>query len=209
MNDAAIRLGHLLRKRRMMVLLLTCTAACLVGSMLVARSRSTASETITPIATQMSTNGLARTPTAWDRLSEGQRAALLPLEVLWTSLDKPEQRRWLEVASRMEHLSPEAAKRARMRMTEWAKLSPKLRSEARLRYVTARRKLAGKGNEQWKKYQLEPKLTVAHRPLDRHFSMVAPAIVNASPGATTVLLNQFHDATANRRPTSAVSADPG
>lgn len=189
--------------RRLPVLLLACTAFGFIGAVTVGAFRTKAVGPIPSIVAQAEAVESASKGTDWKSLSDVQRMRLHPIEAMWPKLDEPNRRRWLEVALRMQRLSPDAASRVRLRMAEWAKLSPQGRSEARLRYVAARRQLAGNGNEQWKRYQQVPRSVAAQRRPDHHLSMVAPAVANATPGATTVLLNQLQDAKLIRRPSEA------
>lgn len=127
----------------------------------------------------------------WTQLGESQRAMLHPLQAAWPGLDPVNRQRWLEVAQKVRHLSPEARERVQARMADWAKLPPKERARARLQYVYAKRVPAAKRAELWSKYQVSPAASGA---IGRHgpgVTMVAPALAQVRPGATTVPINQL------------------
>lgn len=166
-------------------------ATCAVGCLLIDRPTTKPGTPFTPHAVHASEAVVAEGPSAWDRLSDAQRSTLLPLKELWSDLDQSNKQRWLEVAGRMQHLSPQARARAQVHMADWAKLSPQKRAEARLHYVNAKRLPAGTRNERWSKYQLGPKSTLVRGEPETQLSMVAPATVRVAPGATTLLLNQL------------------
>ena len=128
---------------------------------------------------------------AWAKLNGWQRTTLLPLEAAWQGLDAPNRQRWLAVAARMRGLSPEARGRVQIRMVEWARLSPTMRAQARLQYVYAKRVPASQRNELWKKYQLSPVESARLAKAQSDASMVAPALAQVKPGATTVPITQL------------------
>lgn len=130
-------------------------------------------------------------PAAWASLSETQRKDLLPLQAAWAGLDSVSRQRWLKVAAQIGRLSPEAQRRAQLRMVEWAKLPPKKRAQARLRYVYAKRVPSAKRHELWKTYQAS---AASSKPSDKRrtgLTMVAPALAQVQPGATTVPITQL------------------
>lgn len=168
-----------------------CGAVLAAGTSLLGRNTPELNAPVAPMAVRPPATTVADGRSPWERLSDVQRATLLPLKALWPELDQSNKQRWLEVAGHMQRLSPEAKGRAQVRMAEWAKMSPQKRAEARLHYVNAKRLPAGKRNERWSKYQLEPKSTLSRGVPETRLSMVAPATVRAVPGATTILLNQL------------------
>jgi len=127
----------------------------------------------------------------WTALSESHRTMLRPLQAAWPGLDSVNKQRWLEVAQKVQHLSPEARERVKARMANWAKLPTKKRAQARLQYVHAKRVPAGERAELWTKYQMTPAASAAIGKTDASVTMVAPALAQVSPGATTVLVTQL------------------
>lgn len=132
----------------------------------------------------------------WLKLSESQRAMLRPLQAAWSGLDLGNRKRWLEVAQKVWRLSPEARERVQTRMADWATLPPKQRAQARLQYVYAKRVPAAKRAELWSKYQVSPAASAVIGKHDPGVTMVAPALAQVRPGATTVPVTQLlHPAT--------------
>ena len=127
----------------------------------------------------------------WASLNEFQRAMLRPLQAEWPALDSVNRQRWLGVAQRVRHLSPEARERVQARMADWAKLPPKKRAQARLQYVYAKHVPAAKRAELWGKYQVSPAASAASGKRDSAVTMVAPALAQVRPGATTVPVTQL------------------
>ena len=156
-----------------------------------------------PVPVPAASSSAAPDQAAWMNLNEWQRTTLLPLAAAWPGLDTFNRQRWLAVAAQMRRLSPEARARVQTRMVAWAKLSPKKRAQARLQYVYAKRVPAAKRNDLWKKYQLSPAAPVARAKPRTGVSMVAPALAQVQPGATTVPITQL------LRPTTVeVEGDP-
>jgi hypothetical protein len=122
----------------------------------------------------------------WTRLGESQRAILRPLQGVWPGLDSANRQRWLEVAQKVGKLSLDARERVQARMADWAKLPPNKRAQARLQYVYAKRVPVAKRAELWSKYQASPAASAALGKRDSSVTMVAPALAQVRPGATTV-----------------------
>jgi hypothetical protein len=130
----------------------------------------------------------------WTELDESQRETLSPLRTAWPALDSVDRRRWLEVAQKVRHLSSESRRRVQARMADWAKLPPKRRAQARLRFVYAERVPVARRTELWRKYQANPDTPAT---IGRHgpsVTMVAPALAQVRPGATTVPVTQLRRA---------------
>ena len=127
----------------------------------------------------------------WASLGESQRAMLRPLQGEWPGLDLANRQRWIGVAQKVRHLSPEARERVQARMADWAKLPTKKRAQARLQYVYAKRVPAAKRAELWSKYQGSRAASAAIGRRDSDVTMVAPALAQVRPGATTVPVTQL------------------
>lgn len=93
---------------------------------------------------------------AWTSLNKDQQAALQPLAAQWNTLEASSKDKWLNVASRYQQLSPQDQSRMQDRMTQWAKLPPKARGEARLRFQQTRQVSAQERQEKWAAYQALP-----------------------------------------------------
>lgn len=94
--------------------------------------------------------------TAWSSLTPAQRAALAPLERQWGSIDAVRQEKWIEIAGRFPTMPADRRTRIHARMTEWAKLTPSERGQARLRYQELRRLTPQERQARWNAYQALP-----------------------------------------------------
>lgn len=93
----------------------------------------------------------------WKELSSTQRAGLIPLQTAWPSLDVAQKRKWMEIADKLPKLPAEEQQRVQTRMTEWARLSPNERSQARFNFQQANQVSTEKRQAKWQAYQaLEP-----------------------------------------------------
>lgn len=170
----------------------------------------------------------------WASLSASQKEALAPLAKEWDQLDGARKGKWLEIAARYPSLSAEHQQRLRERMAEWAQMSPAERQRARIGYQHASELRTPEQESQlrakWEAYQALPaekrqrlaeraaeKASAAglegssrpnrgHAPIGRAplSSAASPTIVQALPGATTVLLTQRAEP-----PLPGASAAPG
>ena len=182
-----------------LVLLLVCLGAAIAIAIAIATdtvgSRSDRPVQLVTHAVAVSAPALSAVAVSdapsWTNLSEAQRTTLRPLKASWPGLDLVNRQRWLEVAQKVRHLSPEAKERVQARMADWAKLPPKKRAQARLQYVYAQRVPAAKRAELWSKYQVSPAASAAIGKHDPGVAMVAPALVQVRPGATTVPVTQL------------------
>lgn len=153
---------------------------------------------------------------AWSRLSAQQRAALAPLEHDWSGIDGPRKQKWLDIAARFDRMSPDERGRVQQRMSDWVRLSPRQRNEARQNYQGAKALSAEERQLRWQAYKDlpedqkrglatqakgpqrpggtakagAPKVNTVPNPLleARQAKPVAPSVVQARPGATTRLL---------------------
>lgn len=173
----------------------------------------------------------------WLELSATQRSALKPLERDWPTIDASRKQKWLEIASRYHGLPPEERQRMSDRMTQWAKLSPAERGQARQNFQEARQLPPQERQARWEAYQaLTPeqrKQLGASKPAVAPVSTgrdaaqtksnivpnpayappprpVAPTVVQASPGATTSLIDKRPAPPAHQQPgLPKIAATPG
>lgn len=110
-----------------------------------------------PAAAQSSA-GAARTEDgpAWSSLTAGQRRDLQPLQAEWAGIDAVRKQKWLDIASRMPTMSPPEQTRVKVRMAEWARMTPTERGRARLQFQEARQLAPGNREERWQAYQSLP-----------------------------------------------------
>jgi hypothetical protein len=92
----------------------------------------------------------------WQSLTPAQREALKPLERDWPSIEATRKQKWLALAARYPTLPPEERYRIQERMSEWAKLTPAERGQARLRFEEARQVPATDRSARWQAYQALP-----------------------------------------------------
>ena len=176
---------------------LFCLGACCVAAVVAVAFGQMPERTVRTVASAAPASAPARIAVAvgdaldWTNLSESQRAVLRPLQAAWPGLDSVNRQRWLEVAQKVRHLSPEARTRVQARMVDWAALPPKKRAQARLQYVYAKRVPPAKRNELWSKYQASPAASTAIGKHDPSVTMVAPALAQVRPGATTVPVTEL------------------
>lgn len=170
----------------------------------------------------------------WASLSASQKEALAPLSKEWDQLDGARKGKWLEIAARYPTLPAEHQQRLRERMVEWTRMSPSERQRARIGYQHASElrvpEQESKMREKWDAYQAlppekrqrlveraaekasaagrdaPPPATRAKAPIQRTplTASTGPTIVQALPGATTVLMTQRAEP-----PLPGASAAPG
>lgn len=92
----------------------------------------------------------------WASLKPAQREALKPLERDWAGIDTLRKRKWLEIAERYPTLPPADQARLQARMTEWTRLSPQERSQARLQFQEAKQVPVQDRQASWEAYQALP-----------------------------------------------------
>jgi hypothetical protein len=92
----------------------------------------------------------------WSELSAAQRTSLKPLERDWSTLEGDNKQKWIEVAGRIPGMPPAERERVQARMTEWARLSPKERGQARMAFQQAKQVAPQDRQAQWEAYQALP-----------------------------------------------------
>lgn len=100
--------------------------------------------------------GLADGAVSWNALSTEQKAALKPLSSLWATLNGEQQRKWMALAQNFNRMSANERATLQSRMTEWARLSPAERTQARLNFGEVRRVPADEKRAKWEEYQALP-----------------------------------------------------
>lgn len=92
----------------------------------------------------------------WSSLSARQKTALKPLEADWHRIDSSRRSKWLEIADRFPAMSPAEQARIQTRMTEWAKMTPRDRGEARLNFREVQQVPAQERKAKWEAYNALP-----------------------------------------------------
>lgn len=155
---------------------------------------------------------------SWRELTPAQRLALGPLEREWPRIDAARKRKWLEIAARFPSMNTQERARLQDRMTEWAKLSPQERLTARMNYREAKDVSPQERRNSWEAYQAlsederkqlarkaaRERAGNTEKPLGKAASKggaqqaksapppkaVAPAVLQARPGATTTSITK-------------------
>jgi hypothetical protein len=156
----------------------------------------------------------------WGSLTNEQRTVLAPLQSDWASIDAPRKAKWLDLAARYPKMPPADQQRMQARMTEWARLSPQERAQARANFQQVKQVPNQERQDQWHAYQALPeseRKALADRAAAKSHDSggkgppelsskrnivanpsmspapvkpVAPTVVQAAPGATTTLVTR-------------------
>ncbi|QTN25416.1 DUF3106 domain-containing protein [Rhizobacter sp. AJA081-3] len=97
--------------------------------------------------------GASESGPRWQDLSAAQRTSLRPLERDWSTIDAQSKQKWLEIAARYPAMPPAEQQRVAARMSEWVKLSPAQRGQARMNYQEARQVTKEERQARWQAYQ--------------------------------------------------------
>lgn len=90
---------------------------------------------------------------SWNSLNQEQKTALQPLANLWPTLSGEHQRKWIALAHNFNRMSPTEQATLQGRMTEWAKLTPAQRTQARLNFGETRKLPIDDKKAKWEEYQ--------------------------------------------------------
>jgi hypothetical protein len=174
-------------------------AAAAVSSMALLLPRSVGDPNQKPAAHQDATTPAAHVPrvftdAGWDRLSALERQTLEPLRDTWSTLTVEQQDKWRAIAQRVQGRPRHVRRRLAARIAQWASLSPDQRAHARLNFLElAKRYDTRQRREQWRAYQSAKPAEGHAVALGAPERVISPALVQASPGATTVLLSQLYE----------------
>lgn len=94
---------------------------------------------------------------SWAGLSPAQQQILAPLSKDWQQLDLERKKKWLEIAARYPAMPAEQQARMRERMSEWARMTPQQRGQARANFQQAQQVPAQDRQAQWETYKALPK----------------------------------------------------
>lgn len=135
---------------------------------------------------------------SWNSLTTAQRQALKPLQRDWAGIDTARRLKWLEIAQRYRHMSPQEQTRLHQRMREWARLSPKERNKARLTFREARGLSPQERQDRWNAYlalpapQRQQLASEASRPPPGPKSGVRGTIANSDTRKSNIVPNPLH-----------------
>lgn len=93
------------------------------------------------------------TKPTWVDLKPEQQAALAPLQTEWLKLSEVQKRKWLEVSKNYSKLNVDDQTKLHTRMTDWVRLSPEQRAQARLNFSVAKTLSPEEKQKQWEAYQ--------------------------------------------------------
>jgi hypothetical protein len=93
---------------------------------------------------------------AWSALNPQQQQTLAPLQRDWSSLDAGRKQKWLELAARYPGMPADQQARVQQRMSEWARMTPEQRGQARLNFQQAQAVPSPDRQAQWQAYQALP-----------------------------------------------------
>jgi hypothetical protein len=146
--------------------LATCTAvlvaACLLATSLCSAQQAAGLPAAAPTASASHSKAPAKTASAafrvaagpsWAELTPMQQQSLKPLQGTWTTLTEAHKRKWLAISVNYPKISAPEQARVHSRMTEWAALSAKQRSEARLNFAEVGQHSTDEKQAKWQAYQ--------------------------------------------------------
>jgi hypothetical protein len=189
---------HLLQTRSSRLWLAGLAAAAAFGlALLLAPSES--QHRPSPAALQRTASSSAPGPSlvedpAWGKLSAIEQRTLEPLKSTWSTLTAEQQDKWRLIVDRFQAKPRHVQRRLAARIAEWARFTPEQRAHARLNFLeVAKHYNRRQRKQQWLAFQNS-------KPIEGHAitggalpRVVPPAFVQASPGATTVLLSQLYE----------------
>jgi hypothetical protein len=89
----------------------------------------------------------------WAELTPTQQQSLKPLQGTWNTLSEAHKRKWLAMSVNYPKMAAPEQARVHSRMTEWAALSAKQRSEARLNFAEVGQHSTDEKQAKWQAYQ--------------------------------------------------------
>lgn len=151
----------------------------------------------------------------WSQLSPSQQTALRPLQQQWAEIDAPRKQKWVEIAGRFPTMPPAEQARVQARMSEWARLTPSQRRDARMNYQAAQQVPAENRQKRWQAYQELPveqrrQLATPVPPAPERRPPAARPSVNDAPQAkSNIVPNPSHAAAPRPVAPTIVQAKPG
>lgn len=98
-------------------------------------------------------SGTSNASPAWADLTPAERNALAPLARTWDQFSEGHKRKWIALAQNFPRLPPNEQAKLRSRMTEWAALSPRQRTDARLNFGELQQMSPDDKKAKWEAYQ--------------------------------------------------------
>ena len=153
MHSRTVRTGRLLTV--MISLAILCSAGEAASQPLPADSAAPAlkgAANVHPAPPRVAPAGNASS-TSWNGLSSAQQQALKPLAGSWNGIDEAQKRKWLAMSRNFPAWPAAEQAKLHSRMTEWAALSPKQRSQARLNFAETKKVPTEEKKARWESYQ--------------------------------------------------------
>lgn len=146
---------------------------------------------------------------SWARLPLPHQQLLAPLRATWASMSTDRRHKWLLIADRLSAMSPQLQRRAHNRVEQWARLTPGQRARARVTFLQAILRFPPKQRVRlWETYR---EAGPSERPQTAVEPLLRPiplAVVQVTPGATTVLMTQIAGAPTTTRSSSGPTTRP-
>ena len=140
-----------------------CTAFAAAPDALVGNAAPTASPVAAAAASAAATKKAVQqapppatklvTKPEWHELSASQQNALTPLAAHWITMTEGQKRKWLVISKNFAAWPVAEQKLIHERMTDWASLSARQRSRARLNYAGAQELSPEERLSKWQDYQ--------------------------------------------------------
>lgn len=96
---------------------------------------------------------------SWVQLTAEQKHILAPLAADWDKISGFQRKKWIGIAQRYPSMNAEEQTRIQRRMTEWAKLTPEERKQARDKYLALQKAAPEKKESvklKWQEYKELP-----------------------------------------------------
>jgi hypothetical protein len=157
-------------KSRIQRLPTTLRAAFFIGSIAAGlitfqvHAQTAAPSAITTSGVKKATLTSQSTSPDWSTLTRAQQQALQPLASIWPKLSEAQKKKWIALSANYPSLSDSAKERLHERMVQWAALTPRQRTQARLNFAKTQQVPAEDKTERWEVYQAltaEQKKTLA------------------------------------------------
>lgn len=98
----------------------------------------------------------AQADPSWSTLTPQQRSVLAPLQADWQRLEPQHRAKWLEIAGRFPSMPPNQQQRMQQRMTEWSRMTPDQRGEARANFQRSKELPRRDRQAEWEAYRALP-----------------------------------------------------
>ena len=122
-------------------------------------------------------------------MKPAQQSTLKPLEREWAGISSPQKQKWLQLSTRFPAMTPAEQGRVQQRMSEWARMTPQQRGQARLNFQEAKQLPTQDRQARWDAYQALPpeqKQRLAARAVPAASGPVPNAVLTPPPTTARV-----------------------